>query len=131
MDVENMLKFYFGIDYDDIKRNFGWVKKQIKYYAIEVIKTMNMKTIFKKHPNKLCIVSPLTRNEINNQVVTWQVLQTCMSVPDAEKALDYYVKENYGDVCVLSTFTEDYEHPPQLPANLVAQFYRVAYGLGS
>lgn len=129
MDVENMLKFYFGVNYADIKNCFIWAKKKIKYYVIEVVKRMNMKSIFKKHPNKLVILSPLSRNQENKHVISWQVLQTAVTLPDVEKMMKYYTKEGYKEVCCFSTFNkEEFEQVPELPPDMVAQYYRVLLG---
>ena len=76
---------------------------------------MKMKSIVKKHPNKLVIVSPLSRSQ-ENRVISWQVLQTAVSLPDAEKMMEYYTKEGYKEVCCFSTFNEDeFEKVPELP----------------
>ena len=91
---------------------------------------MKVKELYKKHPNKLLVLTPLLRHAENNFVVSWQVLNTATNIPDLEKSLEYYEKEEYNEVVAFSTFdAEEFEQVPELTPAQHAKFYRVMFNI--
>lgn len=91
---------------------------------------MKIKEIYKKHPNKLLIMTPLLRHDNSKFVVSWTVLNTATNIPDLEKSLEYYKNEGYAEVVAFSTFdAEEFEQVPELTPAQHAKFYRVLFDI--
>ena len=91
---------------------------------------MKVKELYKKHPNKLLVLTPLLRHAENNFVVSWQILNTATNIPDLEKSLEYYEKEGNDEVVAFSTCNPDKcEQIPELTTAQHAKFYRVMFNI--
>jgi hypothetical protein len=84
---------------------------------------MGIDAIYKKHPNRYVLVTPIKRNDKNGFVEDWQIINTHLRLDIAENLQEYYMMK--GIKCVIIDTSEK----ANLPPSKVAQFFRVYFGM--